>query len=269
MIIDFHVHTFPDKIAKKALGKLADIAGIDPYTDGTAGDTVRKMDEAGIDRAVCLNIATRPGQENTINNCAAETNRQYGGRLIAFGSVHPDCEDPLAELDRIVSLGIKGVKLHPDYQGFMSDDKKLFPLYDYLSGTDLIVTFHSGWDCYSPELVHNPPERALKVAKAFPKLKMCLAHFGALRMWEEVYDLLAGTENIVFDTSMAASFGLPEETARKIISRHGEDRILLGSDCPWEDPAASVRYVESLGLPDGTTEKILGGNAARLLKLDL
>jgi predicted TIM-barrel fold metal-dependent hydrolase len=84
-------------------------------------------------------------------------------------------------------------------------------------------------------------------------------------MWEDVLAELAGRDNVYFDTAMAATMGLPPELARKIIAAHSADNIMLGSDCPWEDPARSVQYVVELGLSDALTEKILCGNALSLL----
>ena len=69
--IDFHTHIFPEKVAPKAIGKLARISGISPFTDGTLTDTAAKMDLCKVNRFVCLNIATAPGQETNINNVAA------------------------------------------------------------------------------------------------------------------------------------------------------------------------------------------------------
>ena len=63
MLIDFHVHMFPEALAKKTLPKLAHISGRDgqdaPYfTDGTLPGTLRRLDEWGVDRGVTLLIAT-------------------------------------------------------------------------------------------------------------------------------------------------------------------------------------------------------------------
>lgn len=267
MKIDFHVHTFPDRIAPKAVGRLASISGITPFTDGTTADTLQKMEKNGIDVSVCLNIATRPGQEQTINDTAALLFEESGGKLVGFGSVHPDTPGAADELARCRSLGLKGIKLHPDYQEFIVDEKRLWPLYEALSDLGLFVTFHSGWDCYSPAKIHCPPENAARAAKAFPHLRMCFAHFGGLRMWNDVDNYLAGLDNVFFDTAMAATMGMDPSLARRIVSRHNPDNILLGSDCPWEDPSISAAWVESLGLSDSLTEKILGTNALRLLDL--
>lgn len=263
--IDFHTHIFPEKIADKALGKLAAISGIVPCTKGTLEDTVRQMKASGIDRFVCLNIATAPGQETTINNAAAEVTETYRERILSLGSVHYRSENVLTELDRIKSLGIPGIKLHPDYQEFMIDDKALYPIYDRCAELGLFIIFHAGWDCYSPSLIHALPEASANVAKAFPALKMVLAHLGGLRLWEDVEQHLTGLENVYMDTAICASYGLDPDFAARIMKKHPEENIFLGSDCPWERPDQSVRYIETLPLSDDRKEKIFYRNAIRFL----
>lgn len=84
MIIDFHVHIFPDKIAKKAIGNLARISGLTPFTDGTIKDTMDKLKACGVDKAVFLNIATKPSQMTTINDEAARLNSMIRVSLVFF-----------------------------------------------------------------------------------------------------------------------------------------------------------------------------------------
>lgn len=264
--IDFHVHTFPDKIAEKAVTKLAGISGITPCTDGTVKKTLSVLSKAGVTLGVSLNIATSPAQQRSINDHAAYLNGAVGDRLLSFGSVHPDAEDAVDELSRIRSLGIRGIKLHPDYQGFMVDDEKLFPIYARCAELGLPVVLHAGWDCYSPDKVHNPPERAAEVAELFPDLTIILAHLGGLRRWDGVLEHLCGRKNIFFDTAIAAS-ECPKETAKILLKNHPHDRFLLGSDCPWEHPADSIRYVQALSLSEESLEKVLWKNAANLLGL--
>ena len=264
--IDVHTHTFPAKIAGKALGKLQGLCGITPCTDGTTEDFLSKMEEFHLDRAVVLNIATAPAQQHTINNCAAGTNRLYGDRLISFGSVHPLGEDPVGELERMVSLGIRGVKLHPDYQGFMVDDPVMDSIYEACSALELPIVFHTGWDCCSPELIHAPPHRTANVLRRFPRLKVVAAHMGGLRQWEEVEEFLVGKE-IWLDTAICATYMKDRALMERLVRRHGAGRILLGSDCPWENPAVSIQFVLSLDIPAGEKEKILAGNVKELLNL--
>lgn len=265
-IIDAHVHTFPDRIAPSAVGKLAQISGITPATDGTVGDTLTKMDQYGVDRAVLLNIATAPKQQNTINNSAhALEGEEWKGRFLSFGSVHFLAEDALSELERIQALGLKGVKLHPDYQGFMIDDPRLYPIYEKCAELGLVIVFHAGWDCYSPDLIHAVPEASRRVLRQFPELKVVLAHFGGLNQWKEVGRWLIG-ENVWLDTAMCATYAEKKEIEHMIRS-HNPEQVLLGSDCPWENPQRSISFVLDMDLSTQQKEQILSGNAKKLYDL--
>jgi len=121
MIIDFHTHAFPDKLAPKALPVLAKKVGYDPFTDGTCDDLIKKMDAAGIDRAVICNIATNPKQQTNVNNFALETMEKYPSRLVPLASINPYSENAAAELNRMKLAGVTGVKIHPDYMGVTVD----------------------------------------------------------------------------------------------------------------------------------------------------
>ncbi|MEG2429874.1 MAG: amidohydrolase family protein, partial [Oscillospiraceae bacterium] len=191
-----------------------------------------------------------------------EINQNYGDFFEAFGSVHFLNENALDELERIKSLGIKGIKLHPDYQDFMVDEKKLYPIYEKCEELGLVVVFHAGYDCYSPNLIHTPPKLSKKIIKDFPKLKIVLAHFGGLEQWDEVSKYLVG-ENVYFDTSMCATFAKSNQI-ENLIKNHDDNKILLGSDCPWENPKDSINFILNMNLSDETKIKILSGNAKKI-----
>lgn len=264
MKIDFHIHAFNEKIAEKAISQLEKTSGLTAETRGLISQTVDKLSEWGMDYGVLLPIATKPSQQTIINDWAFEQNK---GKIISFGSVHPDAEDAFSELERIKSMGLKGVKLHPDYQGFEIDEERLFPLYRKIAELGLICVFHTGWDCYSPDHVHAAPEMSLRAHKAVPELTMVLAHLGGNQRWDEVEEVLAGAEgSLYFDTSMLAGY-IRDEQAYRIIKKHGADRILLGSDCPWSTAAASAELIGRLPLSDEEKELIFHKNAERLLGL--
>lgn len=263
MLIDFHVHAFNPKIAERAISGLQAASGITPFTNGLIEDTVRRFDEWGVDKGVMLPIATKPSQQTIINNWAAV---QESDRIIPFGSVHPDADDVLDELARIKQLGLHGVKLHPDYQGFIVDDPKLDPIYDRLKELDLPVIFHAGFDCYSPKLIHCPPERALALTQKHKGLKMIFAHLGGNDCWQQVAQLLAGAQGDVYLDTAFTQF-CDNRLMEKIISRHGSERILFASDCPWESSATIADKIDSLHISDDAKEKIFSGNAVRLLGL--
>lgn len=257
-IIDCHVHIFPDAIADKAVQKLAVISGLIPYTNGTLADTKEKLKLSGVDGCLLLNIATSPKQNTTINNTAqsiCETEKQ----MLALGSVHFEADDALLELERVKDMGLKGIKLHPDYQGFMINDERLDEFYDKCSQLDLPVVFHSGWDCYSPDLIHAEPEMSAQVIKRFPKLKMILAHFGGLKQWDEVEKNLIG-KNVWFDTAMCATYS-DKKTITNLINKHDCEKIFFGSDCPWENPTDTFNFLNSLEISDDKKEKIFSQNA--------
>ena len=162
MIIDFHTHTFPDKIAGRALTKLSHNSHSKPFTDGTDTGLVRSMKESGIDLSVILPVATDPAQVMGINDSAArrEEERLAEG-LISFGAMHPDYEDWHGELARIRENGMKGIKIHPVYQGADLDDIRLLRIYDRCAELGLSVVIHAGFDIGFPGVDRCSPERSL------------------------------------------------------------------------------------------------------------
>ena len=261
MIIDFHTHTFPDKLASKVILKLAETAGIKPNTDGTVTDTFEKMRQWGVDRAVLLNIATSPSQQTTINNVATSNNNLP---FYAFGSVHPDAEDRIPELKRIKELGLYGIKLHPEYQTFYADDEKLFPIYEECSALRLPIVFHAGCDLGFGPPVHATPDRLRRVIDLFPNLTVIAAHFGGYKCWDMAEHFLAG-KNIYFDTSFTAN-EIDPLRMKEIALKHGTNKILFASDCPWKSMKDSVTQIEKMNLPMSDTDMIFCQNALELLE---
>jgi len=264
MLIDMHVHMFSDQIAERALNSLARICKCQYYADGTVDGTSKKLREWGVDICAVLNIATKPAQQSIINDWAASVQSKS---IRCFGSVHPDAPDAIDELQRIKSMGLCGVKFHPDYQGFFIDDKKMFPLYEAISELGLSVTFHTGRDPLSPTLVHASPAAVAKTAALFPHMKIIAAHLGGLAMYSEVEELLAG-KNIFLDTAMSARF-CPTEQFERIVNKHGSEHVLFASDCPWSRSCDELDYIEKTHLSRSDKENIYWRNAASLLNIQV
>ena len=261
MLIDFHTHCFPDAIAPRAMDILAKNAGnMEPFCDGTAGGLTRYLEENGIDKAVVLSIATNPKQQTKVNDFAASINR---GRLIGFGSVYPAAPNALDELERIKKLGLRGIKFHPDYQDFFVDDPKFFPVYEKAAELGLITVFHSGVDLEFFEPVHCTPQRLALALPAFNGGVVVAAHMGGCGCLYETEQHLVGRD-VYLDTSF--SYGrVPAQHARRIILRHGADRILFASDMPWSGTNDELRFVDALGLNDEQYQAIVCDNAKKLL----
>ena len=264
MTIDFHVHAFNPKIAEKAISVLEERARIVPYTRGLIEQTIDRMNEWGIDKSVILPIATKPSQQTVINDWALQ---QDSERIVCFGSVHPDAEDAIDEVWRIKEMGLHGIKLHPDYQGFFINDKKLDPLLDAIAQAELPVVFHSGFDVVSPDVIHCLAQPALEMIQRHKSLKVVLAHLGCNDCWQDVYDLLAGIDGEVYFDTAFTSRKCPDDIMQKIIEKHGAERILFASDMPWDSPDLIRQKILGLKISDDAKEKILGLNAKRLLKL--
>jgi len=262
MVIDFHVHCFPDQLAATAVPMLAQRAGIPARLNGTVDDIKKSMKKANISKSVVLSIATKPTQTEKINSWAAEI---QDDSIIAFGSIHPDYEGWEDELRRIKELGLKGIKLHPDYQGFFVDEERMFPIYELASRLGLIILFHAGVDIGLPAPFHCTPDRLLKVVKAFPHGKIIAAHMGGYQYWDEVENLLVG-ENLYFDTSYSLGW-IDEVQAKRIIKNHGFKKILFATDSPWCDQAEEVAKIKSLNLGCEVENAILSGNAQELLAI--
>ena len=261
MLIDFHTHCFPDRIASEAIKKLTFASGgLIPYTDGTLAGLKNSMQKHGVDISVVLNIATNANQQAKVNDFAASINNEQN--IFAFGSVYPDGENALEELERIKSLGLKGVKLHPDYQRFSVDDPKMKPIYKKISELGLITVFHAGFDYGFPPPYGATPEK-LQKALYWLDAPVVAAHLGGLNCNQEVLDLLCG-KDIYFDISFSFA-NLPRYYSEAIIEKHGADKILFGSDSPWHSPDMELRLLEYLHLSDSEYEKIAHLNAEKLL----
>lgn len=260
MIIDFHTHCFPDAIAEKALPLVAEKGGVTPASDGKISGLLASMKQFGIDYSVILQIATKPTQNHTVNTWAIERNEPG---IVAFGSVHPRSEDWEPELERLAEAGIKGVKLHPEYQSFYVDDPIMLPIYRKIAELGLIVVFHAGEDPGYPPPVHLTPERILRVADVLPQNRTVLAHMGSRGYLEDVAKLLKDTE-FYYDTAFCYEEHDPSQMV-DIILEHGYEKILMASDSPWESQGAGVDTINRLALTSEQRQAILGENAARLL----
>ena len=158
------------------------------------------------------------------------------------------------------------MKFHPEYQDFFVDEPKLFPIYEALVKSGLIMLFHAGVDLGFPGPYHCTPSRLKKVLDAFPDSTIIAAHMGGYRYWDDVEKCLIG-RNLYLDTSFSEE--LDNKRTEKLIKAHGAQKILFGTDSPWCDQAKEVSRIRSLNLSDDEINSILGGNAIRILKLEV
>lgn len=276
LIVDFHTHVFPDSIAAATIKKLENnCAQAKSHTDGTLGNLRRSMQEAGIQYSVLLPVCTRPGQFDSINSFSAKNNDPESG-LVFFGGIHPDSEDVEGKLEYIKSLGLKGIKLHPDFQHVFIDDERYVRIIRKCIQLGLYVSIHAGVDIGAPEVVHCPPERAVKmlteVYKGIDMTKeerprVILAHLGGGFMLGETEKHLCG-KFVYLD--LAFTFGWEDDAQiLRIIKAHGAERVLFATDSPWTDQKASVEAFKKFPLSEEEKRRIFSGNAIEMLDLPI
>ncbi len=269
MIVDFHTHIFPDKIAERTVTYLASKINVQPQYMGSKDGLLNMLDYSDVDLAIALPVVTNPKQFDSINEYAWEVNEQMKGakrRILSFAGIHPRCENIREKMAFLKEKGFLGVKIHPDYQETFIDDEGYLEILRCADEQDLIVVTHSGVDDGYPDApVRCTPDRLLKVFEQVQPKKFVLAHFGANRMWEEVYQKLCGF-NVYFDTAFTLNF-IDEGLFKEIVKKHGEDKILFGTDAPWQDEKDNLQKLYSFGLDRELLDKILYKNALKLLNM--
>lgn len=258
MIIDAHAHIFPEKIARKASDGIGSFYNMRMGYDGTLRALFEEGDAAGVDRYLVQSVATVPAQVESINNFISQCVREYPDRLYGFGAMHPDYENIPAEVERIISLGLRGIKLHSDFQDFNIDDERAFPIYEAAQGR-LPILFHVG----DPRGDRSSPERLLRVVKRFPKLTVIGAHLCGWTCWERGAELFAHSG--VYADCSSSLYALSPERAAALIREIGVERVMWGTDYPMWGAREELERFYRLPLTQGERELILGENALRML----
>jgi len=261
LIIDFHTHCFPDELAPKAMNKLSANSSLPYYHDGTVKGLKNAARKAGVDKCIVLPIATKPEQTKTINRWAKNIQDE---NIISFGTIHPKFTEWQDEIDWLKNNNFKGVKFHPDYQNFFVDDIEMFPIYDAIVQSGLVIVFHSGVDVAFKPPYHCTPYRLANILKQFKNAKIVAAHMGGYRFFSDVLEYLL-TKNVYLDTSFF--FGEEKvENAEDIFRSHGIDKILFATDSPWKEQSTEIGFINKLNLSSYEKDMIFGGNAENLLK---
>lgn len=258
MIIDFHAHVFPTKIAEKASNGIEKFYNIKVPNDGTLDRLIKLSDEAGVSKMVVHSPATTPHQVESINNFIIECKKKYPDRIIGFMTLHPDYENINNEVERCIKAGLKGVKIHPDFQEFMIDDIRAYHIYEAIAGR-LPLLVHTGDYRYQ----WSKPSKMAKVMDDFPSMTVIGAHFGGWSEWEDAAEVFKN-KNIYVDTS-STMYKLPLSHVKKLIEFYGADHVLFGTDYPMWDAKSELSYIEKLNLSLSDKELILHKNAERIL----
>jgi predicted TIM-barrel fold metal-dependent hydrolase len=270
MIVDCHTHIFPEKIAPKVMAQNRRNLELEPYGAGTTSDLITYMDTAGVDYAIAFGVAPDGGFVRATNDWLMS---QANSRLLLFGTITPDYEQWEAEIERIKAAGIVGVKFNPLFQDIRPEDRNMYPIYEKLTQEEMFVFYHAGKGSgrENSAEVRSTPAGLRRLHDDHPNLELICAHFGGSGMLDEVMESLAGTD-VYLDTSQTPTCrDLDVVTIKKLINKHGTDRILYATDYPWARQGSAYgweyEWLQMLNLSEKDQEMILGGNAQRLFGL--
>jgi len=262
-VVDVHCHIYPQKISDKAVASIGNFYDIPMHHNGQAQSLIEVGDRAGVTHFIVHSVATVPNQVRYINEFLAETVAESNGRMIGFGTLHPDSPDVIKDIDHLIELGLRGIKLHPDFQKFLIDEERALKIYEYAEGK-LPILFHIG--DYRYEYSH--PQRLANIMKRFPNLVCIAAHFGGWTMWEEGVKYLAGLPNLYTDCS-SSLFAITPEKAKELVEAYGADRVIFGSDYPMWDAQEELQRLATVGLSEEEMDMIRYKNVSKLLNLGL
>ena len=179
-----------------------------------------------------------------------------------------DISDYKDILDDIKKKGLKGIKVHPDYQKVEFDDPRYLRIFKYADELGLVIVTHAGEDIGLPKKIHCTPDMVLNVLSKVNPKKLVLAHMGGWNLWDEVEEKLVG-KNVYFDTAFSFEKGIPhleKEQFLRIVEKHGADKILFATDSPWSDQGYTLERLKEFGMPEKALNLILGENAKKLFE---
>lgn len=258
---DAHAHIYPQKIAEKATASVGAFYGLKMDNLGLSEVLLEQGKKAGIDRYAVCSVATKVEQVRSINGFIEDECRKHP-EFVGLAAWHQDLEDIEGELDDIERRGLKGIKLHPDFQEFQIDDPKMLPFYRAAHRRGLPILFHTG----DKRKDFSSPRRLARLLDRIPELKCIAAHLGGYTEWEAARDCLSGP-NVYVDASSSLAF-ISREEALESIYHFGTDRVMFGTDFPmWKAEEELGRFF-GLGLSEGENRAILYDNFARLYGLD-
>lgn len=282
MIIDFHTHTFPEKISAETVEKLSLTSKSKAFSDGTLQGLLKNMKKSLINFSIILPVATNVNQVEKINNISAKINEKFFSEgILSFASMHPEFENFSKELKRIKNLGFKGIKIHPFYQKTNLDDEKYLRILYKAAELDLIVVTHAGLDIGFVNEKKSTPQMIKKILEKIGEIKIVLAHMAGWKNWDEVLSELAG-KKFYMDTAFSIgkitprkNFEWDEEELKLLDEKNfvefvkifGAEKILFGTDSPWTSAEESINFIKKIPIGEDEKNKIFYENAKKLLSL--
>lgn len=261
-VINAHCHIYPEKIASKAVMGIRNFYDLDMSLNGKIDGLINDGNKVGVVHYLIHSVATTPKQVKSINEFISDEVNKHPDLFTGFGTLHPDSDDIQRDFDYLIELGLKGVKLHPDFQQFALNEERAFKLGEVIDAGEVPVLIHCGDFRYN----YSNPEQLIPFLDKFPDMTVIGAHFAGWSMWEDATSQLAGRKNLYVDLS-SSLYALSPETAKELIHAYGADRVLWGTDYPMWESESEMEYFNKIDLTEKEKSMILYENAFKLLKL--
>jgi len=228
------------------------------------------LDSAGVDRAVLINYVAPDiiGFTAGVNQYIADYTKENPGRLISCGGVHPrHTANILADIDQILRLKIRMIKIHPPHQLLFPNDyqngvKELEMIYRAAEANGIPVMFHTGTSIFhGARNRYGDPIYVDDVAVDFPKMKILMAHGGRPLWMHTCFFLLRRHPNVFLDIS-----GIPPRSLLQYFPRLEEiaHKTLFGTDWPGPgvpDIKTNLDEFRALPLHEESKQQILSKTA--------
>ena len=260
-IFDTHTHVFPDKIAARVLENLSrQSKGLPTHTLGTYDDLTQRALAAGYTGFMNCPICTKAGQHTSLNAWAAAHNHWPG---LSLGGIHPDDDNPREIVHDIRQMGLYGLKLHPEYQSFGLLEPRMEPLWNALVEEGLPVLIHGADDIGFEPPYHSKPADFAELSRRHQGLTIIVAHTGGWDQWDAVERDLVGT-NVYIDTSFSYPYMKDKSQFARIIRNHGTDKVLFGTDSPWQELNEAIAQLKAQDFTQKEFEDIFWNNAVKV-----
>lgn len=259
-IIDIHTHIYPVTLARRAM-RWSNLGPDDYDKLPLRENLLARMREENVAVSVVQHVVTKPATQTDVNRFARESRRT---NLIPFGGLHPDCDHVIEELEKLKDRNMAGIKFHPPYQSVNLTDEKYIEMWKHINYLGFPVLIHCGFA--GPEHDYDLfPSGVLKILRYAPDVPLILAHMGGRsENPEEEKILFHLPENVYIDTAMSAEVQ-PFDDFVRMVEAMGPDRVLFGSDFPYETQKASIELIRKSPFSQSEKEMMLGGNAAQIL----
>ena len=243
-VVDCHMHLGPALYMQN------------PDTD--AAGLVRVLDSLGIAMACVSHSVAMVSDWKLGNTLLIEAVKKYPARIFGYAVFNPRYPDDMdAEMQRCAAVGVRGLKVHPDFHNLPANAPLYDPVYERAQAERRVILCHYG----GGPLPRCGAHLYREVVRKFPRATYIMAHSlpntAAVDLAFEYFKDF----DVYFDLANAFQPGVIEYACTRL----GVERLLYGSDGCWGSIATRLGLICAADVPDEDKRRILGGNMRALL----